>query len=109
MTHSTYDDLPTGDSGLTENVSKKRVEMVRKNLYQGLEADFVGVDDQSHLHAGHAGAASGGSHFEVVVVSKEFEGLGKLARHRLIYQALGDAMAHDIHALSIKAYAPNEV
>ena len=109
MTHLTNDDSPNADSGLTENASKKRVEMVQKYLYQGLKADFVGVDDQSHLHEGHAGATAGGSHFEVVVVSKEFEGLGKLARHRLIYQALGDAMAHDIHALSIKAYAPNEV
>ena len=109
MTHSPYDDSPTVDSGLTENVSKNRVEMVRKNLYQGLEADFVGVDDQSHLHASHPGAAAGGSHFEVIVVAKAFEGLATLARHRLVYQALGNAMTRDIHALSIKAYTPNEV
>ncbi len=83
--------------------------MVRKYLYQVLGAEFVGVDDQSHLHAGHSSASTGGSHFEVVVVSKAFKGLATLARHRLVYQALGDAMAQDIHALSIKAYAPNEV
>ena len=109
MTHSTDDHPPTADTGLTTNLSKKRAEMVRKHLYQDLEADFVEVDDQSHLHAGHSGAAAGGSHFEVVVVSKAFEGLTTLARHRLVYQALGDAMTQDIHALSIKAYAPNEV
>ena len=109
MTHSIDDRQPTSDSGLTQIVSKKRAEMVRETLYQELEAEFVEVDDQSHLHAGHSGAAAGGSHFEVVVVSKAFEGLATLARHRLVYQALGNAMTRDIHALSIKAYTPNEV
>ena len=109
MTHSTDDRQPTADAGLTEIVSKKRAEMVRERLYQELEAEFVEVDDQSHLHAGHSGAAAGGSHFEVVVVSKAFEGLATLARHRLVYQAMGDAMTQAIHALSIKAYAPGEV
>ena len=109
MTHSTDDRQPTADTGLTELVSKKRAEMVRERLYQELEAEFVEVDDQSHLHAGHSGAAAGGSHFEVVVISKAFEGLATLARHRLVYQAVGDAMTQDIHALSIKAYTPGEV
>ena len=109
MTHSTDDLQSTADTGLTGNVSKNRSEMVRKYLYQDLGADFVEVDDQSHLHVGHSGAAAGGSHFEVLVISKAFEGLATLARHRLVYQALGDAMTQDIHALSIKAYAPNEV
>ena len=109
MKHSTDDHPPTSETGLTENVSKKRAEMVRKNLYQDLGADLVEVDDQSHLHAGHSGAAAGGSHFEVVVVSKAFEGLATLARHRLVYEAMGDAMEQAIHALSIKAYAPGEV
>ena len=109
MTHSTDSHSPTADNGLTENVSKQRAEMVRKYLYQDLGAEFVEVDDQSHLHAGHSGAAAGGSHFEVVVVSKAFEGLATLARHRLVYEAMGDAMKQAIHALSIKAYAPGEV
>ena len=72
MTHATDDRQPTADTGLTEIVSKKRAEMVRERLYQELEAEFVEVDDQSHLHAGHSGAAAGGSHFEEVVVSKAF-------------------------------------
>ena len=109
MTHSIDDRQPTTDTGLTENVSKKRAAMVRERLYQDLGAEFVEVDDQSHLHAGHSGAAAGGSHLEVVVISKAFEGLATLARHRLVYQAVGDAMTQDIHALSIKTYAPGEV
>ena len=109
MAHSTDDHQTTADTGLTENVSKKRAAMVRERLYQDLEAEFVEVDDQTHLHAGHSGAAAGGSHFEVVVISKAFEGLATLARHRLVYQAVGDAMTQDIHALSIKAYTPGEV
>jgi len=109
MTHSTNDRQPTADTGLTELVSKKRAKMVRERLYKELGAEFVEVDDQSHLHAGHSGAATGGSHFEVVVVSKAFEGLTTLARHRLVYEAMGDAMKQAIHALSIKAYAPGEI
>tara|TARA_B100000809_G_scaffold131109_1_gene128917 strand:- start:365 stop:694 length:330 start_codon:yes stop_codon:yes gene_type:complete len=109
MAHLTDDCQPPANTGLTDNVAMKRAEMVRERLYQDLGADFVEVEDQSHLHAGHSGAAAGGSHFEVVVVSKAFEGLATLARHRLVYQAMGDAMAQDIHALSIKAYAPGEV
>ena len=109
MTHSTDDRQSTADTGLTENVSKKRAEMVRERLYQDLGAEFVEVDDQSHLHAGHPGAAAGGSHFDVFVISKMFEDLTTLARHRLIYRAMGDAMTRDIHALSIKAFAPSEV
>ena len=109
MAHSTDDHQTTADTGHMENVSKKRAAMLRERLYQGLGAEFVEVDDQSHLHAGHSGAAAGGSHFEVVVISKAFEGLATLARHRLVYQAVGDAMTQDIHALSIKAYTPGEV
>jgi len=100
MAHSTDHHQPTTDSGLTENAHMKRAEMVRERLYQDLAAEFVEIDDQSDLHA---------SHFEVVVVSKAFEGLATLARHRLVYEAMGDAMTQDIHALSIKTYAPGEV
>ena len=77
-------------------------------LRSGLEPDDILVKDQSHLHAGHAGAQEGKGHFEVIVVSKRFEGLGRIARHRLIYEALGDFMHSDIHALSIQAFTPAE-
>lgn len=63
--------------------------------------------DDSQRHAGHAGARGGG-HFSVTVVSNRFAGHDPLARHRLVYAALGAAMKNDIHALSIKAYTPDE-
>ena len=86
MKHSTDDNPPTSDTSLTEDVAKKRAEMVRKYLYQGLEADLVEVDDQSHLHAGHPGAAAGGSHFEVIVVAKAFEELATRNAGRVFEQ-----------------------
>ncbi|HJP09674.1 MAG TPA: BolA family protein [Arenicellales bacterium] len=86
-----------------------RVEMIRQRLSVHLDPESVEIEDQSHLHAGHAGAASGGGHFEVVVVAQNFSGLNMLARHRLVYDALGEAMRNEIHALSIKAYTPDEL
>ena len=64
--------------------------------------------DDSHLHAGHAGAADGRGHFTVLLVSKRFAGLDTLRRHRLVYEVVGDMMNTDIHALSIQALAPGE-
>ena len=74
-----------------------------------LQAEFspalLEIEDQSHLHAGHAGAREGKGHFRVVISSAAFEGLAPLKRHRLIYHALGDMMETDIHALIIDARA----
>lgn len=64
--------------------------------------------DESALHAGHAGARGGGGHFQLVLVSQAFAGQSLIARHRLVYQALGDLMTGPIHALSITALAPEE-
>ncbi|MED5407610.1 MAG: BolA family protein [Pseudomonadota bacterium] len=86
-----------------------RVEMIRQRLSAHLDPESIEIEDQSHLHAGHEGAASGGGHFEVVVVTRDFSGLNMLARHRLVYDALGEAMHNEIHALSIKAYTPDEL
>ena len=77
--------------------------MIETRLRSALTIAFIEIVDESHLHIGHAGAASGGGHFHVTIASKNFEGLSALARHRLIYDALGDAMQTEIHALSIKA------
>jgi len=63
------------------------------------------VKDQSHLHAGHAGARDGRGHFEVIIVADAFDGCSRIESHRLIYDALGQLMTTDIHALSIKASA----
>lgn len=64
--------------------------------------------DDSHLHAGHAGARSGGRHYRLSIVSEQFSGRRTMERHRIIYAALGDLMQRDIHALSIVARAPDE-
>jgi len=62
--------------------------------------------DESHLHAGHAGAQGGARHFRLRIVSKQFQGLGTLARHRLVYDCVRDLMPHPIHALAIEASLP---
>lgn len=68
----------------------------------------IEIVDDSAKHAGHAGAKGGGGHFRLTIVSPRFFGCGTMQRHRLIYEALGAMMRGEIHALSIKALAPNE-
>ncbi len=68
----------------------------------------IAVIDESHLHAGHAGARSGGGHYRLSIVSAAFDGKNTVSRHRLIYDALGDMMRQDIHALAIQARTPEE-
>jgi BolA protein len=89
-------------------VSDDRRERLARRLEQGLGPDHLEVIDDSHRHAGHAGAADGRGHFTVLVVSQRFAGLGTLKRHKLVYEVVGDMMATDIHALSIQALAPGE-
>jgi BolA protein len=84
-----------------------RAERLTERL-QALEPDQLEVIDDSHQHAGHAGAADGRGHFSVLLVSKRFAGLNTLRRHRLVYETVGDMMVTDIHALSIQALAPGE-
>ena len=79
-----------------------------ERLRNGLEAEHVEVDDQSALHAGHAGARGGAGHFSVVVVSARFAGLDHVARHRAVYEAVGDMIPREIHALSVRSYTPEE-
>ncbi len=85
-----------------------RVAMIRERLTAALAPAHLAIIDESHQHAGHAGALSGGGHFAVTLVSAAFAGKGLLARHRMVYDALGPAMHTDIHALSIRAYTPDE-
>ena len=85
-----------------------RISSIEKRLRESLTIKSLKIIDESHLHVGHAGAASGGGHFQVIITAVDFEDLNTLARHRLIYEALGDAMETEIHALSIKAYASSE-
>lgn len=67
------------------------------------------VDDDSALHAGHPGAASGGGHYRIRLVTNVFEGKNRLARHRLVYDCLSDLLQKEIHALAIAAYTPSEL
>lgn len=87
---------------------EQRVAAIRTALQAALAPTSLEVEDESHRHAGHAGAADGRGHFRVDVVSEAFEGLGPIARHRAIYGALGELMTTDIHALSIRARTPRE-
>jgi BolA protein len=66
------------------------------------------LDDESALHAGHAGAKSGGGHYRLTIVSPQFSGKNTVARHRMVYGALGSMMQKEIHALAIRAFAPDE-
>jgi len=74
-----------------------------------LEPQSVDLLDESDQHAGHEGASSGGSHFRLTIISPRFAGHDKLARHRMIYAALGSLMQREIHALAIRAFSPDEL
>ena len=84
------------------SVSAADIEAV---LRAELAPEALEVADDSHLHAGHAGAREG-RHFSVVITSGRFQGLGRVARHRLVYDALHKLMPRGIHALAIDARTP---
>ena len=86
-----------------------RGENIRKTLTEALKPVRLDIDDDSALHHGHAGAAKGGGHFRVFIVSSMFAGRSLIARHRMVYEALRDQMKDDIHALSIVTRAPEEI
>ena len=87
-------------------MSVDRSELQRE-LQAALQPDELEVQDDSHLHAGHAGAREG-RHFSVRIVSARFAGLSRVARHRLVYDALHTLIPRGIHALAIDAKAPGE-
>ena len=83
-------------------MNAERIERMRERLMTKLQPAHLEIIDESHLHVGHAGAREGKGHFRVIIASPRLEGLRPLQRHRLIYDALGDMMDTDIHALSIE-------
>lgn len=83
------------------------IETLRRQL-AALEPTQIEIEDDSHKHAGHAGAREGG-HFKLLIVSPRFAGLSTMQRHRLVYDSVGDLKAVGIHALSIQAKAPTEL
>jgi BolA protein len=90
-------------------MSSNRVEVIRDKLQTAFSPELLDVIDDSHMHAGHAGARDGKGHFRVRLVSRSFAGTKTLERHRMVYAALGSLMETDIHALSVDASAPNDV
>ena len=85
-------------------------DIIEQKLTLALSPAQLDVVDESHKHAGHAGSRPGGeSHFNVSIVSSAFEGLSRVARQRLVYQALAEEMEQTIHALALKTSTPEEV
>ena len=81
-------------------------QRIERTLRDALDASEVRVEDESAHHVGHAGAAAGGGHYRVTVVSPRFKGKTQVQRHRLVYAALGDAMGSTIHALALTTLTP---
>ena len=88
---------------------KERLQEIKKRLTETFEPETLGVEDESHLHEGHAGARDGRGHFRVLIISQAFADQSLLDRHRMVYKSLGDLMRTDIHALAIDAWSPHEL
>jgi len=86
----------------------ERTARMRERLQRELAPTELAIEDESHRHVGHAGARDGRGHFRVRIVAAGFAGKPLLARHRLVYAALGEMMQTDIHALAIEARSPEE-
>ncbi len=82
--------------------------MFGADLNKSFTIQKLTIEDESHLHSGHAGAASGGGHFKLSIVAPEFQGLTAVARHRAVYAALNRHIPTEIHALTITALTPQQ-
>ena len=89
-------------------MTQDRQALIRLELEKNFQPSELLVKDQSHLHAGHEGARDGKGHFDVTIVSPDFDGVSRVQRHRMVYDALSQLIETDIHALRIKALAPSE-
>jgi BolA protein len=85
-----------------------RTAAIEQLLRARFAPEHLELADESELHRGHAGAASGGGHFRLTVVSASFAGRGRVERHRMVYEALGGAVGGEIHALAVRALTPEE-
>lgn len=86
-----------------------RVAKIEALLEAALAPESMDLVDDSHKHAGHAGARGGAGHYDLTIVSDRFSGVSTIGRHRLVYDALAEMMPTEIHALSIKAFSPEEI
>ena len=87
-------------------VDMNREERLRQKLVARFAPEQLSIEDESHHHAGHAGAEGGHSHYRVRIVAEAFRGLSPVARHRLVYATVDGMLKTDIHALAIEALAP---
>ena len=85
-----------------------RAQELEQRLRAALTINHLEIEDESHLHAGHAGAKEGKSHFSIAIGATEFSGKPPLKQHQLVYAAAGDLMQTDIHALSIRVINPTD-
>lgn len=91
------------------SISDKRLTTYKDALQKALKPSFLELEDQSHLHVGHEGAKDGRGHYRVKIASEHFQGLSKVRRHQLVYDALKPWFSEEIHALIINAYTPEEL
>ena len=91
------------------SINQQRIAAFNEDLHKAFQIQDLKIEDESHLHAGHAGAASGGGHFRLEIVAPEFKGLNLVARHRAVYAALNRHIPKEIHALTIVALSPDEL
>jgi BolA protein len=90
------------------SINQVRIALFEHDLKKAFSVEHLQIEDESHLHAGHAGAASGGGHFKLTIIAPEFKGLNLVARHRAVYAALNRHIPVEIHAVTIHAMAPGE-
>lgn len=90
------------------NINQDRMKWFQEDLSKAFTIQNLVIEDESHLHAGHAGATSGGGHFRVSIIAPDFQGMSLVARHRAIYSALNRHIPKEIHALTIIAQTPEE-
>lgn len=91
----------------TDSLPADTPALIRERL-SALAPEAVELYDESHEHAGHPGARAGGGHYQLTIVSGQFQGQSKVARHRMVYAALAGLMGSRIHALAITAWTPEE-
>ena len=89
-------------------MTQDRIDRIRTYLQTEFAPNKLEIEDDSHLHEGHAGAKEGKGHFRIRIVSERFLNTRPIDRHRMVFQALGDMMDTDIHALSVAASAPDD-